>query len=79
MSNRTGGERRRLLLRRGDIFRELTQMSHKGWDKFTSDDYKPLESELEKIKARLSALSEMTEQMRKCDMLLREYYKGKST
>ena len=63
------GERRRLLIRRGDIFRELTQMSYKGW----SGDYRPLESELDRIKARLALIKEMNDHLSKSEALMHRY------
>ena len=59
------GERRKLLGRRSDIFRELTQMSHQGW----SGDYRPLECELSRIKVRLALLKEMDEHLEQARQL----------
>jgi hypothetical protein len=48
-------------------------MSYKGWDKFKTNDYQPLESELEQIKNRLRLLQEMEEALLRVRRLSEEY------
>jgi hypothetical protein len=40
-------------------------MSYKGWDNYKTDDYVPLESELERIQARLALLKELEDHLTK--------------
>jgi hypothetical protein len=48
-------------------------MSYKGWDKFKTNDYQPLEKELEQIKKRLELLGEMEAALARVQRLREEY------
>ena len=69
------GPRKKLLTRRSAIFRELTQMSYRGWDQFKAIDYQPLEAELERIKDRLALIEEADEALRETRRLGKEFLK----